>query len=185
MTDFIKNLQDKPYETRVRILWGTVIVLGIILFFAWIFGLKSSLGNIKGSSLIQLDTGSNAVVETNVKFASVEYAEQTNNILKIYFNFNNPTDDILNVSKLDDIVLTVDGKQTRPSKITDRQGNAYVQKILSHTQNFGILTFPTIKTTKATLSFDQMSLEKSPADIFVQNLELNFKQLNKPSNIRD
>ena len=185
MKDFLTRLQNQPYETRIKILWGTVLGAAIILVIIWVLSLKSTISGIDGSSLIKLNTTTTSTTEqAQVAYASVERAESTD-VLKIYFNLNNPTNDILNASKLLNITLTSNGTQIQPTAITDRQGNPFVQKVLSHTQNFGILTFPAITIHQGTLTFDQMFLEKTPNNVFQQKLELNFDELIKNSNVRN
>ncbi len=45
--DFIKNLQNKPEHIRKRILWVSVIIIGVILAVLWI---AISYQRIKGFS---------------------------------------------------------------------------------------------------------------------------------------
>jgi hypothetical protein len=182
--DIIRKIQDKPYETRVRILWATVGIAGIVLVAIFVFNTKNSLKDVDGKELINIDVPSTTAM-TQTPYASVERVERTEKVLKIYFNFNNPTDDILNVSKLSDISLSFDNSKLNPKNITDRQGQAFVQKILSHTQNFGILVFDPINSGQVTLTFDQMSLEKNPNNIFRQELNLNLDELTETINPRN
>ena len=64
-----------------------------------------------------------------------------------------------------------------PQQLTDRQGSAFVKKVLSRTQNFGILTFSAINSEEGTLTFDQMFFEKNPQQFFKQILDLEFDKL--------
>lgn len=186
MVDFIKKLQEKPYETRLRILWGTVMVAAIALVIIFVFNIKNTLQGVDGKKLIDIDNSSNqANVLSEIPYAEVERVERTEKVLKIYFNFKNPTDDIVNISKLTDITLIFDSNTLKPQSMTDRQGNVFVQKILSHTQNFGILIFTPINTNLATLTFDQMTLEKSPSNVFQQKLELNLDELSETTKVRN
>jgi len=185
MKNLISWLQEKPYQTRLKILWTTLIAVGGLVVVIFVLNIKSTISGIDGKNLIKIDTKSSAAAETALKFAQIERIEINNNFLKIYFNFNNTTTDILNVSKLADITMTANGKQFQPQQITDRQGNAFVQKILSHTQNFGILTFPSINADKATLTFNQMFLDQNPSNLFMQTMELNFSELTKSAQIRN
>ena len=186
MADFIKKLQEKPYEVKVRILWGTVIGAAIILVVILVFNIKSTLQNVDGKKLIDLNTPSSQTTkDTEIQYASVERVERTEKVLKIYFNLNNSTDDILNVSKVSDITLTFDGNESKPQSMADRQGSPFVQKILSHTQNFGVLTFAPINANLATLTLDQMYLEKNPSSIFQQKLELDLDKLTETTKVRN
>src|SRR5258708_14471938 len=167
MTDFIKKLQEKPYEVKLRILWGTVIGAAIVLVVILIFNIKDTLKNVDGKKLIDLNTSSGrTAANTNIQYASVERVERTAKVLKIYFNLNNPTNDILNVSKVSDITLAFDGSEVKPQSILNRQGNPFFQKILSHTQNFRVLPLlPTIsKLSNPTRN--RMSMEKKHQHFF-------------------
>ena len=40
---FIEKLQNKPENTKKIILWVTVIIVGLVLFFLWIINAKRSI----------------------------------------------------------------------------------------------------------------------------------------------
>src|SRR6185436_4150448 len=147
---WIEKLQAKPYATRLRILWGTVIVVGIVLIVAFVYNIKNTVTGIDAKDIIHVDQ-ENSTPGSETNFVTIERVEQTEKVLMIYFNFNNTTNDILNISGLSDITLTSGTTQSHPTKLTDRQGDTFVQKVLSHTQNFGILTFPEVSNQKAVL----------------------------------
>ncbi len=184
MNDFIKNLQEKPYATRMKILWGTVGVVAILLVAAFVFNLKSA---IKETGRHSFDPNAKTAgsQETNLKLATVERVEKQGTTLKIYFNFNNDSTDILNLSKLEDITLKLKSGDVKPDQLTDRQGQAFVQKVLSHTQNFGVLTFNNVTATSGELEFDQMFFEKTPEALFSQTLDLDFNKLNSDNSVRN
>ena len=183
LNDKIEKLQNKPYEDRVRILWTVVVIVGIILLVLWVLSLKNTFSGLDTKSLINTNTGQNTT-EASTQFASVERVELGEN-LKIYFNINNTTDDILNISKLENINLVVNGQTVKPKSMNDRQGAVFVQKVLSHTQNFGTLTFPATDSNQAELIFDQMFFENNQSSIFKQTMELDLDKLNKDSNLRN
>src|SRR5690348_55910 len=94
LQDLVSYLQKQPYHARVRILWGTVVVVAAVLFILWIVTLKSSikhLGTGNSNSVAGTQT------QTAVGYATVERAEIDQNNLRLYFYFDNPTNDILNV----------------------------------------------------------------------------------------
>lgn len=181
LEELITSLQKKPYHTRVRILWGTIAVVALVLFTLWIISIKSSITGLDTQGLVK---SVNTTAATQVSFASVERAEAGSSI-KLYFNFDNPSDDILNIPILSNITLTVKGKSMNPTQITDRQGKPFVQKVLSHEQNFGILVFPTAGADSAELTFNQMFFERSPEQILSQKIELDLKKLQKTNNLRN
>ncbi|OGE80099.1 MAG: hypothetical protein A2660_00525 [Candidatus Doudnabacteria bacterium RIFCSPHIGHO2_01_FULL_45_18] len=182
---FLTKLQAKPYETRVKILWGTVIVIGILLIMFWVSDLKGTIKGIDTSNLVDLNPSDQNTVLTKTPFAAVERVELSGTLMKIYFNFTNSSDDILNVSKLNDVSLNINDTSLTPQKMTDRQNAQFVQKVLSHSQSFGILTFEAAAAKTATLTFDQMFFEKAASDILQQKLELDLEQLTKSEKIRN
>jgi hypothetical protein len=186
MRDFITRLQEKPYESKLKILWGTVFVAAVILVVIFVFNIKNNLKGVNTKSLIQSNNSTaSKTALSDTAYASVERIERTDNLLKIYFNFNNSTDDILSISKLEDIDLSFNNDRIKPKTITDRQGKPFVQKILSHTQNFGILTFDRLNTDDVKLTFDMMFFEKDPSKVFRQDLELNLNELSQPIKVRN
>ncbi len=180
---FINNLQNKPYQTRVKILWGTVIASTLILIGLWILGLRSEFGNLDKQSVL----GSNTQVSTisAQHYTQIDGAEIANNQLLIYFSVKNDTGDILNFSKPADVKLTVNGKDNNPSKITDRQNQPYVQKILSHTQNFGIAAFDISQFKSGLLTFDNLSFENNPQSTFKEQVNVDLSKLSQPKDIRN
>lgn len=184
MNDFIKNLQEKPYETRMKILWGTVGVVAVLLVTAFIFNLKSVIHQTNGGSFTE-GAKNPTSQETSLKLATVERVEKQGTNLKIHFNFNNDSSDILNLSKLEDITLKTKAGDLTPTLMTDRQGQAFVQKVLSHTQNFGILSFTNVTADSGELLFDEMFFEKTPQQLFSQALELDFNKLNSDNSVRN
>jgi len=187
MKDFISNLQKKPYETKIRILWGTGIVAGIILVVVWVFSLKNTIQNAGNEPFLPTtaSVSGSTSPQSQTQFVSVERVEKTTSSLKIYFNLNNQTDDILNIPSVDNITLNSSGNTTHPVTILDRQSQPFAQKVLSHTQVFGILAFPATPDTQGTLTFDQMFMERTPDQIFQQQLILDFKKLNQDPKVRN
>lgn len=185
MRDFIGELQKKPYKTRVKILWGFTIGFGIILIALWSVNLKSTIKNSSGEPLILNEDSGPELAQDESNFVTVERVEISSSALRIYFNLNNQTDDILNVSKIGNIELTTEQGTINPTRILDRQNQTFVQKVLSHTQNFGVLVFPSVSAGTGKLTFNEMFLEKNPDQLFQQTLELDFSKLNQDSTIRN
>lgn len=185
LIDLVDKIQAKPYETRVRILWGTALAATAIIIVIWALNLRSTFNGVSKSDLIKISNPADSVALTNKTFAGAERIERTGGLLKIYFNFENSTDDILNISKLDDITLLINGKTVKAQKITDRQNNPFVQKILSRTKNFGILYYPQTEGKDAILTFDRMFLESTPGSLFQQKLELDLEKLNNKADLRN
>ncbi len=181
----VEKIQKKPYETRVRILWVIVLVCGVILIGLWVLSLKNTLKGVDKSSLIAAPTANTQTEKNDI--VSVERIETTGDELKIYFNVENNSDDIINLPKTNDIELNGDELSFHPLRMTDRQGNPFVQKVLSHTKNFGILIFgqETVSLTQADLTFNQMFFEKTDTQYFKQELNLDLTKLNENGKLRN
>jgi len=184
MNDFITNLQKKPYETKVRILWGVSLTIGIILIVVWLGSLKNMISNTSGQAVVTTNPLPIST-KSQILFIKVERVEKTTTALKIYFNINNPTDDILNIPSGDNVTLNSAGANTHPQTLLDRQSQPFAKKILSHTQMFGILVFPATPDTQGTLTFDQMFMEQTPDQKLSQELFLDFARLNQNPQVRN
>lgn len=183
LKSFLTKLQHKPEAVRVRILWAVVLVVAAILMILWSVNLKSQFADINGDNLFTLPEEESDTLEQ--KFISVENAEHTDTGLKIFFKIKNPTKNILNFSKADDITLIIDNEKNAAMKLTDRQNQAFVQKILSDTENFGILFFPKTEARTGKLEFDNLFFENAPETIFKEILDLNFDKLNNQEELRN
>lgn len=183
MENPLKQIQQQSYETRSRIFWIVVAGMAVVLVILIVQSIKNTIGNV-GGNLVQIEAAK-YVPESTTTYVRVEGVTQNSQTLQVYFNINNSGTDILNVSKLSQITFTFGSNVIHPSKITDRQGNPYAQKILSHTQNFGILVFPGIGNQKGSLLFDQMFLETAPSDLFQQKIWFDINQQSNPTQVRN
>ena len=181
--DVIKKIQDLPYASRVKIMWVAVTVIGLIVVLLWILNLKSTIKNLNTDDTSKASSA--PTTQTSSNYVSVERIEATTSSFKIFINFNNPTDDILNIPQVSDISLTVNNQTFHANQITDRQGQPFVQKILSHTQNFGILMFSRNDGDTGELDINQMFFELSPNEILNQVIKLDFKKLETKSSLRN
>ncbi|MBX4191259.1 MAG: hypothetical protein KW804_00470 [Candidatus Doudnabacteria bacterium] len=181
----ITRLQNKPYQAKLRILWGIVFVSAVILIIIFGFNIKHTLSGVNTKKLLESKNSASNTALTTTPYAFVERVERTEGSLKVFFNFNNTTDDILSISKPEDITLTLETTRITPKSITDRQGKPFVQKILSHTQNFGVLNFDQVNVENAELSFDMMSFEKNPSNNFKQTIKLDLVKLSQPIKVRN
>ena len=180
LSEYISLLQQKPLHVRIRILWGTTLVLGILLIAVWGMTLKAELNSISGNQ-----ENNEPLKQTSSQYIFVERAESQDDTLTLYFRVNNPTNDILNFSKLEDIEFTVQGTTLKPSKFTDRQGQSFVQKILSHSENFGTLVFSLEEAADSSITFDDLYFESKPETIFKETLELDLEKLSQPQELRN
>jgi hypothetical protein len=159
--EIIQNLQNKPEQTRTRIFWSASTVAVIVVVAVWLVSFKNDVKNI---TLSGSQTTANATKESTPHYLSLESSELKDDHLLIYFSAQNDTGDILNFSQISNISLIIDGKKYQPSKITTRTNTDFVQKILSQSQNFGVLTFEKITKGYGQLTFDNLFFEQSPQD---------------------
>ena len=179
--NYINRLQNLSYKTRVRILWGTAAIAAIALIAVWSFNLRSDFKTVNTGDLLG-DTATGA--QTQNKYVKVERISTDDQGLRIYFSIENPTDEILNFSPVDAINLEFGNAGIKPLSILNRQDQPFVQKILSHTTQFGILVFGPIEAQKATLSFGNLFFENSTQASFKETLELDLDKLNKQEELR-
>jgi hypothetical protein len=184
LQDFIKNLQNKPDHIKNRILWSTSTVAAVIVVTIWFTNFKHQIANISGSDILNINSTAQSQ-ESAPHYLAVENAQETNDALIIYFNVKNDSSDILNFSGDTDISLTIDGNKLTPTKITDRQNQAFVKKVLSNSQTFGILTFDKPQGKSGELTFDNLYFEQSPETIFKETLKFDSSKLTPPQNIRN
>lgn len=184
LKDFITKLRHKPYETRIRVLWSTTAVLGIILLVLWGYTLKSEIGNLNGTQLLDLPN-LDLSQDTPPKFIKVERIEETATVLKIFFSVNNDSADILNFSSVEEIELSANNTTYQPVQVLDRQNKPFVVKVLSHTENFGTLVFPPVNSDLASITFKDLHFEKQPETIFQETLKLEVAKLKKDAQLRN
>ncbi|MDP4000974.1 MAG: hypothetical protein Q8P83_01935 [bacterium] len=189
--DFIRRLQDKPYNVRVRILWTTTIIVAIVLIVIWLSTVKNEITNIDNNGFANLneitdtDEPSGQTITEQNTYIAVERTElNETGAFQIFFKVNNSTQDILNFSPLEQIKLEINGASLTPLQINDRQDNPFVQKILSNTENFGTLVFSQLEVNTGRLIFDELYFEQNPNKIFRESLDLDFKKLNKTQELR-
>jgi hypothetical protein len=180
----VKNLQDKPDHIKTRILWSTSAVAAVLVVTVWFTNFKHQIANISGSDILNINSGSQSQTSAP-HYLQVENATRANNQLQIFFQVKNDTNDILNFSPLADISLVLDGKKISPTAVTDRQNQAFVKKVLSNSQTFGILTFDNPEGDQAVLTFDNLYFEQSPENIFKETLDIDLGKLTPPESIRN
>ncbi|MBI4363488.1 MAG: hypothetical protein HY545_01415 [Candidatus Doudnabacteria bacterium] len=178
---FLTQIQNKPYETRVKILWLTTLIAGVLLAGIWLMELKSTI--IAPSRQEQQTENNNTQIAQ--KYISVERTEVSGETTKLFFSVNNDTGDILNFSTINDVHLNFDQSGIKPAKLLTRQDKPFVAKILSHTQEFGILVFTGSLSDIGELTFDQLFFESHPENIFKETISLDFDELMKAQELRN
>jgi hypothetical protein len=187
--DFIRNLQKKPYAVRLRILWSTTIIVAVVLLAVWVATIKNGADSLAGQDLFTITQESDQAEEARAEESdhiSVERVETTKaGAFQIFFKIKNSSNDILNFSPLEKITLEINKTNLKPLEILDRQGNPFVRKILSNTENFGTLIFTGVEGKSGTLSFEGLFLEQKPQTLFREILNLDFEELNQIQELRN
>lgn len=176
----LNRIQQLPFETRYRILWISGIAAAAILIGIWIVSLKAEINRLDSSEFIP----SLGQIRHEQKYVKAEWTEISANKLLVYFKVTNNTNDILNFAQTDNIKLQVKDREIAAENLTDRQNRPFVKKILSKTENYGILIFPRIDADEGNLLVDQMYFEMKPDQAISEKLELNFKDLNQALQLR-
>ena len=180
MHDWLQKLQNQSQQTKLKVLWSTVAAAAIVLVVIVSLSIKSSVKNVDGQNPFQAAGQTAGETLPNRDVVKVESIDSSAAGLKIYFNIENDTDDILNVPDATNIQLAIGGQILNPTAIDDRQSGPFVKKVLSHTQDFGVLVFAPAPANRGTLNFNQMFFEQSPNNLFQQQLDLDFQQLTQP-----
>lgn len=182
--NFLKNLRHKPYATKVKILWTITVSVAVILVIIWGYTLRNQISKLDGEKLIDLpDLRNQPQVES--KFVKIERVESSAKELKIFFSVKNESNDILNFSRAEEVGLEANNSTLVPLYLLDRQNKPFVQKILSKTENFGILIFPPVQADHAVITFKDLYFEKTPQELLKETIKLNLDELTKDQTLRD
>ncbi len=182
--NFLNNLQHRPYAVKVRILWTITVSAAVILIVVWGYSLRNQINKLDGEKLISLPNLQNQTVVES-KYVKIERVESSTEGLKIFFSVKNDTNDILNFSRAEEVELEANNSKLTPLRLLDRQNKQFVQKVLSKTENFGILIFTPVKTDRATITFKDLYFEKSPEQLLKEVIKLDIEELTKDQRLRD
>ncbi len=176
----LKSIQEQPFQTRLRILYAVTAVIGIVLFVIWFMTTRGAVRRTDFSDISEVFGTKQQPIVTSQKYINVEWVEKADGKMLIFFKVTNDTPSILNLPQLGGISLQVGEDKYNAEIITTRQQTQFVQKVLSNSQNFGILVFSDMELTRADLVFDQMFFENKPDVFFQERFEVDFEELNKP-----
>lgn len=175
-------LQTRSDRTKNRIILFVVILAALGFGYLWINSLSGNFGDLSADSIIP--KGDSGAEVSTQKFISLEAKENKDGKTYIYFKIENPTDDILNFSATDDIFIRTESRDIEAEKITNRQNQEFVRKVLSKTTNYGVITFPQLTPAESIIIFDIMFLEQNPNNIFKEELEFNIENLDEVGELR-
>jgi hypothetical protein len=106
MNKFIQNLQNQPYEKRVRYLWLGTIAIGVIVVIAW--GSLTAL-NLKNKEARKIEN--DAVLQDlqkNYEVAIDEFAKAREDLKKQFSQLEIPAEDERELLKLDSTAISND-----------------------------------------------------------------------------
>lgn len=75
----IKNLQKKPYNTRIKILWTGVILTGIIIILIWLITIKFRSNENEQVNTGESNAGLDSIIENLKNAPSLEEFNDTQN----------------------------------------------------------------------------------------------------------
>ena len=180
----VQQIQGLPTIARVRILWAASVLIAVVLLGIWIFSSSRQIKNVNVDDINLTNQSINQQPTNQTKYITVEWVEKRDDKVLIFFKASNDTQSILNLSKIEDITLTVSGKDYKPQGVYNRQSEPFVVKVLSNTTNYGYLTFENIDLQSATLEFKTMFFENQSDIQFTEKYDLNLKAMNKPLELR-
>lgn len=177
----MEYLRSREPHVKNRIVIVVVALAGIGLTSAYFNGIQKQLASIEGQELIP-NTGT---VLSATNFITVEAAEKKDGKTYIYFQVKNDTSNIMNFSSKEKISFQSNGNSVNPEKIANRQGQAFVTRILSNTQEFGTLIFPNLDSDRGTLNFENMFFESETGEkTYNQSVEVDFGKLRPVEELR-
>lgn len=182
LSGLIERLRRQPYPVRVRILWLTSGTVAVLLLFIWIASVQQEIHQLDPEQSIKMPD--QAAESATAAYMAVERVAAGAEGWEVWFRVHNPTDDILNFSAIDEITLQVSGLTLSPTQLWDRQNQPFVQKILSRSENFGLLIFPSLEAVSAELIFRDLYFETTPEMVFQETIRLDIPNLTQSQELR-
>jgi hypothetical protein len=182
LAEKINFLQQLPIKARMRILWVSVAIIAVALIFIWINSLTNMVGKFNLSEITNL--GPEAQKTEVSQYVTVESFEKYGNKIALYFRVANNTNNILSFSRPGDVTIVTDKKSQKVISMKKRQGTEFAKKVLSNTEEFGILEFDDPDTDNFKLSFDNLFFENDPEKLLTEIVAINLKGLGKPVELR-
>ncbi|PIR97257.1 MAG: hypothetical protein COT91_02355 [Candidatus Doudnabacteria bacterium CG10_big_fil_rev_8_21_14_0_10_41_10] len=199
---FIEQLQNQPYEKRVRILWVSSFIAILVVGVTWIglSAIQSKINEKENKSQIFSEIEKNLEV-AKIKFDKlgedlqqqisqlqipddpqiitlVNYTLSINkDKLVIEFIANNPSLDILNFlqDNYQNVKLTSGLTKYIPEQIlTKEPENPYPKKILSNESIYGYMIFEAPLDPELSLDVTNMYFDNLPDNRFSDNLKFNL-----------
>ncbi len=174
-------LRSRSPEAKNRIMVSVIILAVVILGALWVNNIKKEVsalnppGEVADASLVS--TEERIVIEGMETILGKKY---------IYFKVKNNTNDILNFSPIEKIQLESNrGEVLRPEKILGRQDKIFIKKVLSNSEEFGILVMPDFEQDRYIRAvFDGMFFEQQQDKVFKETLEVDFSKLTPLQELR-
>lgn len=204
--DFIRGLQAKPYRTRVKIFWLTVLLAAVLLVAVWILLVslinrsntaneKSSGGGLFGYVAEEFNKARERIftfsdskpqgaesdiaqaVEINMKSFTTDPDTQ---ILTVYFEVKNNSPEILNFVETGAKNFQLnDGTATRPARaVLTTKYESFPKRILGNTTAVGQIVFSHPENKSFKLEISQLYFLDKPEEKFSKSLAFDL-DLNK------
>lgn len=203
MSPSIKKLQGLPYGQKVKILWVSTVIIGVVIVIVWTSimvlvpkqnneneqaGVLDSVRENVSDAQQQLSNLDNPLVdptfgETDVPrdyqvITLTEARAYKNNSVRIKFTMNNPTKDLLSVTNTEhsNIYLESDNYKLSPLTMFTVAADPVPTKLLSETTVEGIILFRHPTSSQATLVFENMFFDNQPEAPFTEKFPLTIEK---------
>jgi hypothetical protein len=181
MNDFIHYLQTRPDHTKRTIIVGVSALMIMGMGTLWAQSLQRQFAMQDQQAEGGEVAGSILVSEHRIR---IEGKEEKNGKTLIYFRLTNETSDIINFSSNGKITFQSGNEYVSPEKVTDRQGQEFVKKVLSKSTEYGVLVFPGLDEARGTLTFDGLYFEQDPTKVFMEQHRIDLDQLRPLQELR-
>lgn len=160
-------------------MWGSSVIATALVVSVWFVSFKQDVKQLSGAGLVNLPQE----IITTTHYLNIESAEIKDNRTYLYFSIKNDTANILNFSDPSNIEFSINKQIVKPASITDRQAKPFAQKILSNSQNFGILVFNQALSGRGDISFNNLAFEQGSGTIFKEVITVDLSKLRAPYNL--
>jgi hypothetical protein len=175
----LERLRSLHPSHKIKIIAGVGAIVLVGLTSAWTSSVKQKLANIDSAPIEQ--AGSVLSASNHITLESSELKDQRR---YVYFKVLNPTADILNFSKPENITFQHKSGATQIFSLTDRQQSTFPQKILSNTTVYGVAVFEETSVTEGNIIFDNLFFENSPSVMFKESIFVDFDTLKTIQELR-
>lgn len=176
----LERLRALHPSHKIKIIAGVGAVSLAALAFIWTSSIKQQFTQLDAADV----TGQPGSVLSASNHVTLEYTELKDKKRYVYFKVQNPTNNILNFSKPENITFRHKSGTTPVFTLTDRQQSAFPVKILSNTVVYGVAVFDQLVDTSGDMVFDNLYFDDQPTVIFKESIFVDFGKLKTIQELR-